>query len=448
MATKDMTQGRPLGPLCAFAFPVMVGSIVQQLYTVADGFVVGRLVGIEAFAAVGATGFLVNLLLGVLVGFVQGAGIVFGQRFGRKDFGELRRALAMAIKLSLVFAGLATLLFTLLARPVLLLIRTPADILEDSVLYSTTLFFGVPMNVFYLVFTTLLLALGDSKTHLLATAVSSLANIGLDILFVAVFRWGVFGVALGTVLAWGISLLICLIRLRKIPEIWPCKKDFSRDSATRNEILKLSLPLTLRDFVINCGGLVIQSFINGYGTLFVAGMALSERLFGVMQMVGSSMDITFATYVAQNFGNKNMARIREGFFTALKIVLIGAVIIAAVALLFGKSILGLLISGDPERITEILRVANRSLSVTAVCLPFLHLLYLFRSGIQGMGKTLIPMASGFLELAARIFAVAILPLFLGEWGIYLSSGLGWLIAALLLCFGFLREYRKNRLLFP
>lgn len=438
-----MTQGKPLGLLTAFAVPLMLGSVCQQLYTVADSAVVGRLIGVDAFAAVGAAGFLGFMVLDIILGFTQGFGILFAQRFGGKDLDGLRRSVSMSVLLALGLGLLLTAGSLLAVDPVLRLMGTPADILPDTLVYLRWLFAGTLVTMAYNLAGTLLRALGNSKTPLVAVILSSVLNVALDVLFVAVFHWGVAGVAAATVTAQFFSFLYCLRKLFSTPEARVGPRDFIPDGGTLKELLRLGLPLGFRNAVITGGGLFVQSAINRYGKLFVAGTTAAQKYFGFMQLAVGALDGAFATYSAQNYGAGNLPRIQEGMRCARRMALISSVAISGLIVLLGKPLIALLVTGSPQDMAEILEVGWQNLLVIACGLPLLCLLYLYRSGLQGMGSTLVPMLSGFVELGLRIASVLLLPLLIGRWGVYTADALGWVGAALLLCISYYRTYRKH-----
>lgn len=439
----DMTQGKPLKLLVSFALPLMLGNIFQQLYNLVDSVVVGRLIGVDAFAAVGAAGFLSWTVISIVLGFSQGFGILFAQRFGGGDWEGLRRGVAMSvvctggIGLFLTAGGLISI------QPVLSAIATPIEILPETRRYLYWLFSGTLITGGYNTAASLLRALGNSKAPLVAMILSTGVNIGLDIVFVAVLHSGVEGVAIATLLAQLSALLFCLRTLWGIRPLGLSKADFRWESKTLCELLRLGLPLAFRNGVISLGGLVIQFVINGYGMLFVAGTTAAKKYFGFMEIIAGGLDGALATYVAQNYGKRSFSRIRAGMNCALGIALCSALGMAAFMLLFGKGLVGLLVSGTPEEMATIGEIGYQNLIAISVCLLPLYLLYLYRSGIQGMGGTLVPLLSGFLELTLRIACVLFLPSLIGSWGVYFADGFGWIGAFLLLSISYYASFRRK-----
>jgi putative MATE family efflux protein len=213
---NDMTTGSPLKLIVTFALPLMVGNIFQQLYTVVDTMVVGRVLGVDALAALGATDWLYWMLLGMIQGITQGFGILMAQEFGAKQFRKLRCVVASSAILSCIFALFFLIIGQLITSPILILMNTPAEIFSWAELYLRIMFLGIPIVMAYNFLATILRSLGDGKTPLKAMIVAAMSNIGLDLLFVLVFRFGIAGAAVATLIAQGISCIYCLIKIRKI----------------------------------------------------------------------------------------------------------------------------------------------------------------------------------------------------------------------------------------
>lgn len=441
--TIDMTQGRPLSLLLRFAVPLMLGSLCQILYATADGAVVGRIVGIDAFASIGAANFLTLLVFEMILGLTQGFGVVFAQLFGKKDYGSLRSAVAAAILLSTVISALFTFTGLTFIKPVLLLMDTPADILPSAQVYVCWMYAGIAVTLANRLFSTLLLSLGNSKAPVTANVTSCVLNILLDLLFAAVFHWGVAGVAAATIAAQMGSAIYCAVKIWSIPHMHLSRQDFSISSSLIKELLRLGVPMALRNGVIAVGGLFIQTSINGYGKLFVAGMAASEKFFELITFTGSSFEGAFGIYSAQNFGAGDMPRLKKGLYYSILLSLSGAFIMAVIVAIFGKELIGFLIAGDPYELQQITQTGYEYLVILALTVPLMFLLCLYRAGLQGMGDALMPTLSGFVELGIRIISVLSLSEILGKWAIYFASPLGWLMAMLLLCISYHKMYHRQ-----
>lgn len=441
--TMDMTQGKPLGLLVRFAVPMLLANICQELYAVADSAVVGRFLGVDAFAAVGAAGTVSWMAIDIILGFTQGFGILYAQRFGAQDFQGLRRGIAMSLWLGFGLGFALTFGGFLGAESILKAIQTPAELLPDTLIYLHWIFGGMWITMAYNMAATLLRALGNSRAPLVAVIISSFVNVGLDVAFVALFHWGVAGVASATLLAQSLSCLYCLYKLYRIPHARPHREDFRFSSPVLRELLRLGTPLGFRNGVISVGGLFVQWAINGYGTLFVAGTSAAKKYLGILQLVAGALDGAFATFSAQNYGAGRLSRIRDGLRCVRRMAWASSLAAALLTALLGKWMIRLLVTGSDQEMQQVIQIGYENLLVIGVTLPLLYLLYLYRSGLQGMGSTLAPMLSGFVELGLRLLSVGFLPGILDRWGIYLADPLGWVGAFLLLCCSYYYVYRKR-----
>lgn len=430
--TKDMTTGKPAGLLLSFALPLMAGSICQQLYTMVDTMVVGQVLGVEALAALGAADWLNWMVLGIVMGFTQGFSILISQRFGANDGDGLRRVTAMSTILSAIIAVVTTAASLLTAEPLLRLLNTPEEILPGSLSYLQIIFSGVTIVTAYNMMASILRALGDSRTPLYAMLVASVVNIGLDLLFVMVFHWGIPGAAAATVIAQGCSCVFCLWVLRRLTVLKMQKSDWKPDSVLIRRLFQLGLPMAFQNAVIAVGGLVVQYVINQFGMIFVAGFTATNKLYGLLELAATSFGFSMATFAGQNLGAKKYERIRLGMRSALKIAIATALVISVLMILFGKYVLLLFISGEPEEVAAVLEVAYTYLSIMCSVLFILYLLHLYRSALQGMGDTVIPMVSGIAELTMRISCALLLPIWLGQFGIYFAEIAAWTGAAVIL----------------
>lgn len=439
----DMTQGRPLGLLVRFALPLLAGSFCQLLYTTVDSAVVGQLVGVSAFAAVGVSGFLSWLVTDMILGLTQGFGILYGQLFGKKQWTLLRQAIAAASVIGLGIGLVMTVVGLIALEPVLRLMNTPEAILPLAVSYLQILFCGVLVTMFNRLAFTLLLSLGNSRAAVSGSILSCLMNMVLDILLVGVFDWGVQGAAAATVMAQLGCFVYCLVRLGNIPELKPKLDDFRLSPMLIWKLLQLGGPLAFRNGVVSLGGLFVQSAVNKYGTLFVAGMAAAEKYFGLINLPGDALEGAFANFSAQNYGAGNMDRLHDGLRCCVLLALGSWGIIAAGLLAWREELISLLVSGNPAEIQQLVSVGGEYLMVLSLSIPLMYLLCLYRSGLEGMGSVLASTFSGFIELGMRIVSVLLLPSLLGRWGVYFANPLGWISALLLLAVSYHQVYRRR-----
>ncbi len=441
---RNMTEGSPARLLISFALPLMAGNVFQQLYTVVDTAVVGQVVGVQALAAVGAADWLNWMVLGIVQGLTQGFSILMAQYFGAGDHRELSRSVGASLTLCAVSSVAILLLSQLSAEPVLRLLNTPGNILGDSLLYLRIIFGGIPVIMAYNFLAAILRALGDSKTPLYAMIVAALINVGLDLLFVMGFHWGIGGAAAATVIAQVFSGIYCFFNVRKVTIIKLEKRDLLPSRQMTAALLKLGTPVALQNGIISVGGMVVQSVINRYGMLFIAGFTATNKLYGILEIAATSYGYAVTSYVGQNLGGKLLKRIKQGMRSAAVIALVTSAVIAVCMLLFGKVFLGLFISGTPSEVDASMKIGYHYLAIMSLCLPILYMLHIYRAALLGLGDAVIPMASGFMEMAMRIGVALFLPLVMGEEGIFYAEVGAWLGAAVLLVIAyFVRIHRLS-----
>ncbi len=439
---QSMADGKPTRLIFAFALPLMVGNVFQQLYTVVDTMVVGKYLGVSALAALGAADWMNWMMLGIVQGFTQGFAILMAREFGAGEYGRLRDVIGNSAVLSALFSLLLVGLGQATARPVLLLLQTPQDILPGALLYLRIIYLGIPIVMAYNLLACVLRSLGDGKTPLQAMAVASLTNIVLDVLFVMVFQWGIAGAASATLIAQLISGLFCLYHIGKL-DILRLKRSNLRPQGQRAlQLLSLGFPMAFQNCIIAIGGMIVQFVVNTYGVLFIAGFTASNKLYGVLEIAATSYGYAMITYVGQNLGAKQYQRIRQGVRSALVIALGTSVVIAAAMLLLGRVILSGFISGTPQEVAQTMDIAYFYLAVMSVSLPVLYVLHVMRSAIQGMGNTALPMLSGMVEFIMRTATALCLPLAAGEIGIFFAEPAAWLGADVVLVLSYILVSRK------
>lgn len=447
--SKNMTTGSPVRLIFLFALPLMAGNVFQQLYTVVDTAVVGKGLGVDALAAVGAADWFAWMVLGSIQGFAQGFAIRMAQRFGAGDIAGLRKVIANSVFLSIVCAVVITVCSQLAARPILVLLGTPDRILDMSLLYMRVLLSGMPIVMAYNLLAAILRSMGDSKTPLYAMVLASLLNIGLDLLFVLALHWGIAGAAAATLLAQAFSSLYCLHFLLRMKNLGLSRRDFhnengwfSSDWAMRGELLRLGAPMALQNIIIAIGGMILQSVVNGFGLTFIAGYTATNKLYGMLEIAAISYGYAVSTYVGQNIGAGEYPRIRRGVRGAVLMAIGTSLLLGLVMILTGKLILSGFISGTAQEIAEAMDTAYRYLFIMSVFLPVLYILHIVRSSLQGMGDTVMPMASGFAEFIMRTGTALTLPRVIGGDGVFLAEVMAWVGADVILLVSYLVRVRK------
>lgn len=443
---KNMTEGKPLKLIFSFALPLMIGNVFQQLYTVVDTMVVGQVLGVRALAALGASDWLNWMMLGIIQGFAQGFSILMAQEFGAGNIQRLKKVVGNAVVLSVISAVFLLILGELTVLPVLQLLQTPADIIDKSMLYLRIMFAGIPIVMAYNLLASILRALGDGKTPLHAMIVAAVINIALDLVFVMLFGWGIAGAAIATLIAQLSSGIYCYVHIRKIEILILCREDYALDRKLDKKLIFLGLPMAFQNAIISVGGMIVQSVVNEFGVIFIAGFTATNKLYGVLEVAATSYGYAMITYVGQNLGAGYIERIRKGMRAALGIALLTSAVIAAGMLIFGHQILGCFISGEPEEVELTMSIAYHYLAIMSVFLPVLYILHVVRSALQGMGDTVLPMASGVAEFVMRTGTAMLLPMLIGEEGIFYAEILAWVGADVILVssyFWCMRKYPKG-----
>lgn len=436
--TKDMTKGSPSKLIILFAIPMLLGNIFQQFYSMIDAMVVGKYVGPTALAAVGATGSFLFTIIGFAMGLTAGFSITVSHRFGAGDYDGVRKAMAMSNILALAISVVVTVLGTLTTRPVLKLMNTPSDIMDNSVAYLQVSFFGVIAIIFYNLISSILRAVGDSKTPLYFLIIASILNVGLDLLFVLSFNMGVAGVAYATVIAQGISYLLCLIYMHfKHPMLRLKKQDWKIDRQMIVELIRIGLPTAFQNSVTGLGILILQVIINGFGSTVVAAYTAASRVQQLCHQPMFSLGLALTTYVAQNLGAREFGRIKDGVKKSIIIVATTAVIGMSVIFFLGPALTSLFISGDKS--VEMAKYAREYLLISSTLYVVLGLLIVYGSALRGLGNSMVSMISGFLELGIRLGMSFIFPVILGFNGIAVADILAWVGAGVFLCI----YYYKN-----
>lgn len=441
---RDMTKGNPGRLILMFAVPLMIGNVFQQLYTMVDTVVVGQVAGVQALAALGAVEWIMWMVLGVSSGITQGFAILIAQDYGARKWKQLKKTVAHSYVLTTITAVLLFLTSQIFAHWILSFLNTPDNIIGMSLLYLRIVFCGIPVVAAYNVFAGVLRSLGNSRTPLVAMVIAAGINIILDLVFVAGFHMGVAGAALATVIAQCFSALYCFIIVRKIEIVHITKDDFRAVPGLNRELLSLATPILFQDVIISLGGLAVQFVVNGYGFLFVAGFTATNKLYGILEMAAISYGYAIVTYVGQNLGAGQISRIKKGVHSSGFLAFLTSVFISVMMFIFGKHILRMFISGNPAQAEQVLGIAWHYLSIMASVLCILYFLHVYRSALQGLGDTMIPMLSGVMEFFIRVGVALLLPKIMGQNGIFYAEITAWTGAAVLLAVSYYIRIRKFR----
>lgn len=435
--TKDMTTGSPVKLILFFSIPLLIGNIFQQFYSMVDTIIVGKFLGVKALAAVGSTSSMSFLILGFILGLCSGFSVLISQRFGANDNEGLKEAVASSIILSIAMAIIITIISIFTAKPLLRLMNTPKDIINNSYSYIVIIYAGTFAAFFYNMISSILRSIGDSKTPLYFLIVSSILNIVLDLVFIINFKIGVAGAAYATVISQGVAGLLCLIyTAKKYPILKLEKKHFITGTKHFVTHLKIGLPMALQFSITAIGVIILQSAINSFGSNVVAAHTAASKVEQLVMQPSITFGVTMATYCAQNLGAGNIERIKEGVKKCTMINIIIGLISGFILILFGEFFIKMFISNSDNSVID---TAKLYLTTVSIFFIPLSLIFIYRNALQGMGYTFIPMMAGFYELLARTVVAFTLPTFIGYLGICIASPVAWLSAAIPLAFDYRRK---------
>lgn len=400
--TYDLTHGKVSPIIFRFFFPMLLTNMLQQIYTVADTAIVGKGLGDNALAAVGNMSSLTFLIIGFSMGLANGFSVSIAQNFGAKNYEALRRSIASSIVLSGIIAVILTFLSTFFLLPILNLIRTDETIIADSLKYGYIIFGGLAATIAYNLCACILRALGDSKTPFIAIIISTILNIILNCVFIFGFGTGVEGAAAATIVSQLLSTAICLVRLRKIDVIRLSAVDFRNNTAMYAELFRNGLPMALMNSITAVGCMVVQYFVNGLGVAYTSAYSACSKYINLFMQPACTAGFTMSSFTSQNFGAGKFSRIREGLHVCLGIAAAAYIVLGSVMVFFPEQLARLMLTGD-----EPVHLAMQFLPVCGIMLFCVDFLFIFRSAVQGMGRPLIPMISGIIEMLMRISVIVI-----------------------------------------
>ncbi|MBQ7321275.1 MAG: MATE family efflux transporter [Clostridia bacterium] len=438
---RDMTSGKPLRLILSFAIPLLLGNLFQQIYNMADTAIVGRFMGKEALAAVGATGSISNLVIGFTAGIAAGFGIVLAAYFGASDHERMRHCVANMIYLATAVSVLLTVTAVCLARPILIWMKTPSDIIADSYHYIVVVFAGISATMFYNVLANILRALGDSRSPLYFLILSCILNVLLDILFVVAIPLGTAGAGLATVLAQICSAMACLFYIKKrLPMLRFTRGDLRPNLGLMKRLMLQGLPMALQLSITATGAIILQSAVNSLGSDTVAAVTAATKVQLFAFMLLESLGVTMATYCSQNLGAGKYCRIRQGVHTGLAVSLVCSVISGVLIYTLGHYA-ALLFLNSAE--ISVLSSVKQFLRVGTAFYPVLSFMYIYRNSVQGLGYSLPAMLGGVLEMVTRSFVALFFVYRIGFDAACVAQPVSWIPVVLLMVPTYYIQLRKQ-----
>jgi putative MATE family efflux protein len=401
--TIDFTEGKPSVLILKFFWPLMMTSMFQQLYNFVDSMIVGRGISDNALAAVGNMGSLFFLIVGFSWGLANGFGILIAQSFGAKNIDELHHRLAGTIQIGAVI-GVALTIFSVLFLPnALTFLRTDPLIMGDSLKYGYILFGGLLIGICYNISASVLRSLGDSHTPLMSIIVSSFTNLALDSFFIFVLHTGVEGAAIATIIAQVVASAICIRKLSTIEIIRLSRDDFKNNYRVWILLFSNGLPMALMNSITAIGCMVVQYFVNGYGVVYTAAYSAASKYLNLFMNPAATVGTAMSAYASQNYGARRYDRILEGIKFCLLMVTVFYLMLGGLMVFIPASLARVLLSG-----TRQIDLVCQFLPLCGITIIILNILFVVRAAVQGMGKPMLPMVSGIVEMVLRTLAISLL----------------------------------------
>ena len=441
-STKNLTEGEPWRLILFFTLPLIAGNIFQQLYAFVDTLIVGRILGVEALAAVGCTGPLLFLIMGFAMGTTSGLSIYTGQRFGAKDEKGVRQSAAACLILTLAIAAVMTVLAYGLCRYLLLWMQTPSEIMDNAYAFISIIFGWLVVPFLLLMVTNIVRALGDSRMPTVILAFALTCNIILEPVFIMVFDWGVPGAAWAVVAAQSIGVAAAVFYIaKKVPALHIHAEDWHLTKKILWEHLRIGLPMGFQTSIIAIGAVILQVALNNLGPVAVASYAASQKVDSLALMPMMSFGMAMAAYTAQNYGARKYHRITEGVKKCIYMSVGFALVAGLFNAIFGPQLVGMFVTEEAEQVVE---YGSMYLLVQGACYWVLALLFIFRSTLQGLGQSVVPTIAGVMELVMRAGAALILCEMWGFLGACWASPLAWIGSAIPLMIAYYWTRRSFR----
>ena len=424
----NLTKGVPTKVLVTFTVPILLSSVFQQFYNMADSIIAGNFINDDALAAIGASYPITMIFIAIAIGSSIGCSVLISQYFGAKQFNKMKVAINTAFVSTVALGLILILIGAVSCKPILELLNTPQNIIDDSKIYLDVYIYGILFLMLYNTCTAVFTALGDSKTPLYFLIVSSIGNIALNLIFVIVFKMGIAGIAWATFVAQGIASLLALIvlikKLKKIPT--EDTKTTMFDFNMFKKISTIAVPSILQQSFISVGNVLIQSVINSYGSSVVAGFssAMKINVFSIMCIAALANGLS--SFTAQNIGAREVARVKKGFRSAVVIGAVLAVIFGVLNFVFGNEILSLFLTGEDKLAMQ---TGIDFLNIVSIFFPIIAVKLIIDGVLRGGGAMKAFLIATFTDLILRVALAYILSVPFGEIGIWASWPIGWSVAA-------------------
>lgn len=439
----NMTEGKPLGLIFRFTLPLFLGNLFQQIYSMTDTVIVGKFVSADALAAVGSTGTISFLVLGIAIGMATGFSVMTSQYFGANDEDGVRLSVVNGMFMMAIFSVVMTALSLAVMPGLLRLMNTPSEIFPYALSYINIICMGTAAIAFYNLFAAYLRAIGNSKVPLFFLIFSSVLNIVLDLIFIINFDMGVKGAGLATITAQGISALLCAVYIyTNVDVLRPRRGDWRIVGSCCKKQLYIGVPMALETGITASGTVIMQSAVNIYGTVAVAGFTAASKVIMLFTQGLLSLGQAMASYAGQNFGAGRIDRLETGTRAAMKINAVYSITVALLGAVFLRQLTGMFFSGDVS-IAEVMKWVKPYYFEASVLYIPLGAIFIYRNTLQGCGYSVQAMGMGLSELLARVVC-AFVSMALGSY--YLACGAdpaAWVVAGVLGIILYRRMVKKN-----
>ena len=440
--TINMTTGSPVKHILVFSVPLLLGNIFQQFYNLADSIIVGKFINADALAAIGVTSSITFLFFAICNGFASGGGILVSQSFGRGDTKEVKNYIANTGYIMIILPFVVGVLAFFLANPILKILDTPEDIFEDALLYIRLMCIGLLFVSVYNYVSSILRALGNSKTPLYFLIFSCVLNVLLDLLFVCVFKQGVFGAGIATLISQLASVILCLFYAFRFNEYFRFStKDLQFNRTVFIQTIKLGVPLSLQFSLIAISCMALQRVVNAYGAVAVAAFTATSKIEQIIHQPYQTLSAALSTFCGQNYGAKKNDRVLNGYRKTVLMMLIFTIVMVPLIQIFAEEISAIFVDE-----VEVINMSAKALRITSYFYVFLGMIYVVRGILNGLGDAFFALFNGIVEVIGRFtvpFILTAIPLF-GLWGIWWSVGIVWFVSGFTAWIRYL--YKKNQLI--
>ena len=438
----DMTKGNITKLILLFAFPLLLSNIFQQFYNIADTAIVGHLLGDDALSAVGTVSVIYGLVLSFCFGMTHGFALLISRSFGAGDMVMMKKSIAGTIKLAIMVSLLLTAVMLAVLKPVMRIIKTPEEVFETGYSYIVVIVCCLVVTTFYNMWSSILRAVGNTTAPLVFLIISSLSNVGLDILFIGGFKLGVSGAAYATVLAQVFSGILCFIYVIMFcPELKVTREDFKLEPELVKELLASGLAMSLMFVIVNVGTVILQTGINGLGTGTIAAHVAARKASEVFMTPVAILSQTISTFASQNYSAGKLDRVKKGLYNVFAIGFTWSVIVILIAYFGGGTLIKSITGSDNS---DIIALGAKYLKINTPFYFFLVILGTLRSMLQGLGEKMLPIIASILEMAGKVIAVMVFVAPLGYTAICFTEPITWIICCVPVLYAFVRFFKRNK----